>query len=81
MREALFEMEKGLFAFLGPLESCLLAKEFEERQGVLSEFCDKTGEQGEHTIQDLYGFFHVGVGRSEKARHLSGLASIPRSFR
>ena len=74
-------MEEGSLALPSPLESRLIAQEFEKWQGVLSEFHDETGERGEHTIQDLYGFFELGVGRSENTRNLSGLASIPRSVR
>ena len=36
-------MEQRLLAFLGPFEGRFLVKKLEEREGVLSGFCNETG--------------------------------------
>ena len=69
----MFKMEQRLLAFFGPFEGFFLAKKLEEREGVLSGFCNKMGWRGEHAIQDLYGFFRGRCGEVGESPTLVGV--------
>ena len=80
-RKALLEIEEGFLAFLGPLEGCLFAQKFENGRACCTDFAMNRESKVSMLFRTGMDFFELGVGSSKNSRHLSGLASIPRSVR